>query len=110
MKSAALPTSGANERQIASDSEWKVAMATRFVSHAKGARRVRAEKAELEQQVSALTGGLGYSNFQGMERAKQRARAEAAVATRECSMCFLENGEHEDWCSRQCEAEAEGRE
>ena len=79
--------------------EDQLAMAGRFVHHAKASRRVQVEKAELEQQVSALTGGLGYSNYQGMERAKQKIMAETAA--RECSVCFLENGEHEDWCKGQ---------
>ena len=57
-------------------------MAGRFVHHAKASRRVQVEKAELEQQVSALTGGLGYSNFQGMERAKQKIMAETAAPWR----------------------------
>ena len=61
--------------------------------------RLAEVEAELEQQVSALTGGLGYSNYQGMERAKQKIMAETAA--RECSVCFLENGEHEDWCKGQ---------
>ena len=61
-------------------------------------RQVKQEKAGAEQQVSALTGGLGYDAHQRLARAAQ-GRAEAEREDKgECDTCFLEGGEHEDWC------------
>ena len=49
---------------------------------------------------AATRGGLGYDAHQRLARAAQ-GRAEGERADKdECDICFLEGGEHEDWCER----------
>ena len=76
-------------------------VAATCVRHAKSVRVIQRQKLELEQQVTALTGGHGFLLHQRMQRERERANDAARDAAAECSICFLEGGEHEPWC--QCE-------